>query len=173
MSKNPKQLPKKPHVLLGRQSSSQAPSSRRGPGGSPSDKGSTGDEFARLRAVSTATPHELVTLANDESPIVRRAVAERPDLTPDLLLLLAKDPVSSVRLGVLVGWSGQTLAGELPHRILADLAQDSSEMVREEVALLPETPAEIIRQMTFAVETSQRVLDAISRRTNSAEDRGP
>ncbi|MFB2834872.1 hypothetical protein [Floridanema evergladense] len=90
------------------------------------------------------TPIQILEqLAKHPDTIVRQVVTENKNITPKLCLELARDSDSSVRARL----AGKKLPQQVAAEILTELAKDSSEFVRSNVALNQDTPKEVLSEL--------------------------
>ncbi|MGI5478881.1 hypothetical protein [Streptomyces lavendofoliae] len=94
-----------------------------------------------------ATPVEAVAgLAGHPSPLLRRGLASRPDLPPDVCRRLAADPVAGVRAELAAG-------GPVDDTLARALAGDGDQDVRRMLAHNPRVPLDVLTALAGTIRT--------------------
>ncbi|BCJ43853.1 hypothetical protein GCM10010168_66560 [Actinoplanes ianthinogenes] len=115
----------------------------------------------RCQAVDNpATPmSSLVSLADNESAILRWTLAARPDLPPGVAARLAGDPIPGVR---------HDLAGNpgLPDEVLRRLAGDKDPEVRRRLAHNPKVPLDVLAELAATTRIGPVLLPRVEAATD-------
>lgn len=96
-------------------------------------------------------PQRLAQLAKDPDPDVRQAVAQHPATPDQPLSALARDPAAKVR------WALVNRAA-LPGEAVRTLSRDPAAAVRCRIAQRPDTPADVLDQLRLDLDEDVRAL---------------
>ena len=108
------------------------------------------------------SPEVLVALAKDKDKYVRLGVAENPNTPPEALIALAKDKYKYVRLNVA---ENPNTRPEALQKILVALAKDKDEDVRWKVVRNPNIPPEVLTVLAKDKDVDVRLEVAVNPNT--------
>jgi hypothetical protein len=122
-----------------------------------------------LRTIGAPDPEQLA-LAEDPSPFVRKTLAERRELPPEVAERLANDPIAMVR-------AASAGNHRLPDELIEKLSGDSDERVRLAVATGDEIPPRVAERLArdscALIRSAVARKDGLSRETIDALSSDP